>query len=121
MAIRPKTKSRLLILLLAAICIGGVLSGAYLYRERQARHQLNVDRADGMQAFRNHDYLTAIDKLTPLINHRQDDADALYALALSQLSKPSPQPGDIADALERLRRYREMVPTNLDAAHRLLA
>jgi len=117
---RPKTKFRLLILLLLTICIAGALSGLYLYREQQARHQLNVDRGLGMEAFRDRDYATAIEQLTPYVNHRPDDAEALYALALSQLSKPNPLPGDISDALERLRRYLEMVPGNLDAAHRLL-
>ncbi|HUB25373.1 MAG TPA: hypothetical protein VL992_08075 [Tepidisphaeraceae bacterium] len=120
MTLRPKTKRRLTILLIGFLCIVGTLWSLVLYREHQARHELNLDRVRGMEAFQNKDWLTTIDQLTPYINNQPSDAEALYALALAQLSKPNPTSGDIGDALARLRRYRELAPDNIEAAHRLL-
>src|SRR5271165_6122105 len=99
MAIRPKTKHRLLILLLLAVCAGAVISGVYLFRERQIRHELNVDRASGMEAYRARDWGQTIARLTPYVNRRPDDAEAIFALGIAHTRKPAPDREDIGAAI----------------------
>ncbi|MGA2232064.1 MAG: tetratricopeptide repeat protein [Tepidisphaeraceae bacterium] len=109
-----------MILVAGVVCLAVAAAGAYALRERQIRHQLNVARAEGMAAYRAHDWATAIDKLGPYVSRRPDDADAVFGLAIAHTQRHGADSSDIDDAIGYLRRYREMAPANTDAQDRLL-
>lgn len=120
MAIRPKTKRRVLILVLAFTVLCGALYGGYVIRERQIRHMLAVTRMSGMDAYRRHDYGTAIADLSQYMKCRPEDADALFALAEARKSKPEADGHHITEAIGFFRRYVDLVPDNVEAQHELL-
>jgi hypothetical protein len=120
MPIRPKTKRRVTILAAGAVCLVLAAAGAYALRERQLRHQLNLARQEGMDAYRAHEWSLAIDKLGPYVSRRPDDAEAVFGLAIAHTQRPGADAGDIDDAINYLRRYHEIAPDNLVSQDRLL-
>src|SRR5689334_8309253 len=84
MNIRPKTVRRLLIILLA--CGALVATGAAIvnHNNRVKDQAIVAAGAEGMKAFKEGDYATALNQLAIYVAKHKDDADALYAYAISR-------------------------------------
>src|ERR1700678_1659873 len=120
MAIRPKTKRRVSILIGGFTLVVLLIAGLWVYREKQARHLLSQQRVDGMTAFKNGDWSTAVAQLSLYVNRRSDDGEALYALAKAEMQDPDPGEDHLSDAANYLHRYLDLYPDNMDATHELL-
>jgi tetratricopeptide (TPR) repeat protein len=126
MTIRPKTKRRLLILLVGAALFSVVIAWLYSYRIAIAERKLLDDKQAGLEAYRNGDYPTAIDKLREYINHEQKrdpqemDPQALLAFATSSAKVPGKNQDYIVTAVTTLRRYCVMMPDDVHAREQLV-
>lgn len=111
MTIRPKTKRRLLILLIGVALFSVSAAWLYSYRIAVAERKLLQDKQVGLDAYRAGDYQTAIDKLTEYINHEQErnpqgmDPQALLAFANARAKIPTKNEDYIVTAVTTLRRY----------------
>ena len=126
MTIRPKTKRRLLILLTGAALLSVTMAWLYSYRIAIAERKLIQDKQVGIDAYRNGDYQTAIDKLTEYINHEQKrdpqemDPQALLAFANARAKIPTQNEDYIVTAVTTLRRYCILVPNDVQAREQLV-
>lgn len=126
MTIRPKTKRRLLILLVGAALFSVASAWLYSYRIAVAERRLLADKQVGLDAYRDGDYQTAIDKLTEYINHEQTrnpgdmDPQALLAFANARAKVPTANQDYIVTAVSTLRQYCVLVPDDVHAREQLV-
>ncbi len=126
MTIRPKTKRRLLILLIGVALFSVSAAWLYSYRIAVAERKLLQDKQVGLDAYRAGDYQTAIDKLTEYINHEQErnpqgmDPQALLAFANARAKIPTKNEDYIVTAVTTLRRYCALVPDDVHAREHLI-
>ena len=120
MAVRPKTKHRLFILLAALIVLGAVGAGFYVVRMQYRQRYYMQARADGIVAFDNGDYEDAALKLAQYLRHHQDDAEALYLFAQARRQAESEGGQHIVQAMRAYRRVLSMQPDHDDARRQLL-
>jgi tetratricopeptide (TPR) repeat protein len=119
---RPKTKRRLLILLVSlVIVIGGAVTLVVMTTARKARAAQSA-RETGMTAFAKGDYDTALKQLSAYNAYldKKDDADAIYAQAVSRSMVVAPQKQHIKTAIDWLEHYTDLRPNDLKAYHKLL-
>jgi len=126
MIIRPKTKRRLLILLVGAALFSVSAAWLYSYRIAIAERRVLADKQIGLDAYQHGDYQTALDKLTEYINHQQKedaasiDPQALLAYANARAKLPTKNEDYIVSAVTNLRRYCVLVPGDLQAREQLV-
>ncbi|HTL30231.1 MAG TPA: tetratricopeptide repeat protein, partial [Tepidisphaeraceae bacterium] len=120
MNIRPKTVRRLCIILLVVVAL--VATGIWIvnHNNRAKEQAIVAAGAEGMKAFKDGDYATALTKLSPYVARHKDDADALYAYAISRARVELISGRHISEAIMLLDQYRTLKPDNPDANHELL-
>ncbi len=120
MNIRPKTIRRLLIIFL--VCVALVAGGAVIvnHNNRVKEQAITTAGAEGMKAFKEGDYATALNKLGVYVAKHKDDADALYAYAISRAHVEQISGRHISEAIMLLDQYRALKPNNPEANHELL-
>jgi tetratricopeptide (TPR) repeat protein len=120
MNIRPKTIRRLLIIVL--VCVAVVTGGMAIVRHNDRVKEAAIVQAgaDGMKAFKEGDYATALARLGTYVAKHKDDADALYAYAISRSRVEEISGRHITEAIMLLDQYRSMRPNDANANHELL-
>ncbi|MGA3067133.1 MAG: hypothetical protein ABSF29_09835 [Tepidisphaeraceae bacterium] len=120
MSIRPKTKRRMVILILVAALSLTVGFGLYRWRIYLANQKIDAIKADGIAAFRAGDYATAIDKLSIYCTKRKTDPDALLDFAIARSKVPTLDGSHIQQAVHLAHVYCDLQPTDVEAQHFLL-
>jgi tetratricopeptide (TPR) repeat protein len=125
MIIRPKTKRRVLILLIGLAVFSAAAVWLYSYRMMVAENRLQADKEQGLAAYKAADYQTAITKLAEYINHTQKsqkevDPQALLAFANARAKVPTGNQDYIVLAINTLRRYCSVAPDDATARDQLL-
>lgn len=120
MNLRPKTKRRLAILLIACTGAGTVLSALVIHGLSRYEQGHLALREQGMAAFEHGDYRTAAADLSRYLIDDRVDPDAIYALAVCRINLPRPDLGHLLDAKKLFMRYLEIRPGDPDAQHHLL-
>jgi tetratricopeptide (TPR) repeat protein len=125
MIIRPKTKRRVLILLIVFAVFSAAAAWLYSYRMMVAENRLQADKDQGLAAYKAGDYQTAISKLAEYINHTQRsqkevDPQALLAFANARAKVPTGNQDYIVLAITTLRRYCALAPDDATARDQLL-
>jgi Tfp pilus assembly protein PilF len=98
----------------------------YSYRMHVAAAAIERDHIEGLQAYKDGDYETAVDKLAEYINHAQQrgadqvDPQALLAFAIARSKVPLVDAANIPVAINTLRRYCLLQPDDKDAQEQLL-
>jgi tetratricopeptide (TPR) repeat protein len=120
MNIRPKTVRRLCIIFLVVVAI--VAGGIWIvnHNNRVKEQAVNQAGADGMKAFKEGDYATALNKLAVYVAKHKDDPDTLYAYAISRARVEQISGRHISEAIMLLDQYRSLKPNNPQANHELL-
>lgn len=114
------TRRRVAILVAATLSLGGVVGGAYWYRQHQAAAKMAEYRQLGMQLYAQSQYSAALLPLSKYIGRNQLDAPALIAYGRSRALTVEPDNHHIVEGIGILRRYREIAPDDLDAEKLLL-
>jgi tetratricopeptide (TPR) repeat protein len=125
MIIRPKTKRRVLILLIGVAVFSAGAVWLYSYRMMVAENRLQADKDQGLAAYKAGDFQTAITKLAEYINHTQKtqkeiDPQALLAFANARAKVPTGNQDYIVLAINTLRRYCSVAPDDAVARDQLL-
>lgn len=74
------TKRKLVVLLVALLCVSGV-AGLYFFQQHRQREQLAADKRDGMAAYASGEYAEALPHLSRYVGQHKDEADVLLAFA----------------------------------------
>src|SRR3954470_16896890 len=129
MAIRPKTKRRVLILGLVALLVVGAGAGVYFRYVQKRNAELAAWRSAAMSAYAAGDYAAALPQFakyhtearTGQLSRDQVDLEALFAYAKSRASVEM-QPGNrhLVEARGLFERYLALKPGDLEAEHVLL-
>ena len=121
MAIHPKTRRRVTILVLIFVVTCAALVTLYLgIQYRRDRNALE-HRHTGLEAFEAKNYDQALELLPKFIRQHGDDAEVLYALAQSRLNVEVPRSQHVIGAIGILRRLLAANPKHETARHELLA
>jgi tetratricopeptide (TPR) repeat protein len=120
MNLRPKTKTRLSILLMASISLLAAGSTVVVVQLGRYERRLLVHRAAGMNAFQHGDYRTAAVELSRYLGNDRVDAEAIYDYAVARTHLPRPDMGHLLDAQKLFDRFLELQPGDLNAQHQLL-
>src|SRR4051794_19551426 len=99
MNIRPKTVRRLLIIMLA--CGALVAAGIAIvnHNNRVKAQAIIAAGAEGMKAFKEGDYATALTRLSTYVAKHKDDPETLYAYAISRARVESISGRHITEAI----------------------
>jgi tetratricopeptide (TPR) repeat protein len=120
MNLRPKTRQRLMVMLLTALGLTVGLSVlVFTQLNRYERHRQAL-RAAGMDAYQRGDYRTATDDLSKFLSNDRVDSPAIYAYAVSRKNVPKPDMSNLVDARLLLNHYLDLNPGDLKAEHQLL-
>src|SRR5277367_4490856 len=120
MNVRPKTRRRLMVLLIAAVALTVVLSVLVVTQlQRYERHRQAL-RSAGMDAYQRGDYRTASENLAKYLGNDRVDGQAIFAYAVSQKNMPRLDMGNLLDAQQLLKRYLELNNGDPAAEHQLL-
>lgn len=117
---RPTTKRRVIVLATAAVLGSLALGGIYEVRQYQINEQTLEYRKEGMDAFKHGDFARALMPLSKYIEHRQNDAEALFAFGKARSRVEAPNNRNLSEAISYYRRGLELQPDNMDAKHQLL-
>jgi Tfp pilus assembly protein PilF len=120
MSMRPKTKRRLLALVVGTIVVVGGLALLYQHRMSVAAAEIMQYRTDGMAAYQAGDYKTAITDLNVYVTKRKEDADALLAFGVSRSKVPTLDGSYITQSISIIRKYLTLSPGDIETSHRLL-
>src|SRR5688500_9951219 len=107
---RPKTKVRLVILIVVLVLVGGGIAIVYQIRQGQLNSELQAKRDAGMKAFKDGDYLTALTTLSTYVSKRQQDAEAIFAYGKSRALVEEPDGRHINEGIGVMRRFLELQP-----------
>lgn len=120
MTIRPKTKRRVLILIVVSVLIVAGGAAFYGYRQKQIHGQYMDTRALAMKAYEQQHYSEAIPLFSKYSARYPNDKEALYAFAISREKVPEADGSHISHGITLFRHYLELDPGNSDAQHKLL-
>jgi len=120
MSIRPKTKRRVVYLVVGAVLALGLVAGGYRLRMAYYNKIIYQARADGMAAYKAGDYPAAIEKLNIYVIKHRDDPEALMAFGIARSKVPSPDNSNVIQAIAIINRYCTLVPRDIEAQHLLL-
>ena len=120
MAVRPKTKRRLFILLTVLVLLAGAGGGAYAWRMNQIERRILRSRDQGMAAFAEENYIRATQKLGRYVNKYPNDAEALYHFAKAREQAEEVDGSHLAQAMQAYRRLLSLKPDHTAAKRRLL-
>lgn len=126
MAIRPKTRRRLVLLLGIAAIVAVLLAGFVAVRRASIARQQQQQRAAGIEAARDGRHIEALSHLDRAIRDRpdraNDDAELLWWFAQAQQAVPAEDGSSqhLRRAVIALKRVHEMDPENQEAARQLL-
>jgi len=108
MAVRARSRKRLLIILLGAFVVVGGLAGAVMYGKHRAAAQSQAAREAGMTAHAAGQYQQATKSLSEYLDNNSADLEALRAFADSLLTMRYRNPGSTGTAIATLRKIREL-------------
>ena len=120
MAIRAKTKRRLVLFVSALVFLCLLGGGAYAYRMHRLRVWLDRLRVEGLAAFKAGDYQATLEKLYFYIQEHPTDAETLYPFAQSRLKVTTPDGKYLVQAASLLVRVLDIQPDNVEARRTLL-
>ncbi len=121
MAIRTKTKRRLTILAVIAVVIFAAGAGIYTVRMRQIDQQSAQQLQEGLEAFDNGDYYSAMHALgSYLLRMEEPDPDILYKYCKARLHVEEPNGRHLIQAASSLRRLLQLQPGHIRARRDLL-
>ncbi len=121
MAIRTKTKRRLAILAVIAVLV--IAAGACLYtvRMRQIRQRSARKLTEGLDAFEQGDYFSAMHALgSYLLRTEEPDPDILYKYCKARMNVEEPNGKHLLQAAASLRRLLQIQSDHIGARHDLL-
>lgn len=126
MALRPKTKRRLLILASVAAVVAVVVAAVVVVRSRRHDRDRAALRAAGLAAYAAGDYRAAVRNLDKYLSRGNGsgapaDPDVIFAFAVAKAAVPRPDAAYLLDARDLFARYLELRKGDRDAEHRLLA
>ena len=120
MNFRPKTKRRLLILLIGGISIiGAGVIFVVLQLHRYENHRLAF-RAAGMAAFEQGDYRTAADDLSRYLVNDRMDGEAIFDYGIARSKLPQADLKNLIDARDSFKLYLEINNGDVACEHQLL-
>ena len=120
MRLSRRTKRRLIVVAVATGVLVGGLGGWHLARKMQVRRLTAAARVDGMAAYRNGDYGTALTKLSYYLAHQQDDLEALLAFAETRAQIPDVNNQHLVSAIGLYRAALQLDPQNREVLGQLL-
>ncbi len=122
MNMRPKTVRRLVILLSTACLLIALGVGFVFFRLHQRDAALRALRDQGLTAYKQGDYASAMKDLGKYLSpaRNQADAEALFAYAKSRSRIEEPNHKEISEAIFAFKRYLDLKPDDLEARHLLM-
>jgi len=119
---RPTTKRRLLILFTITAVTGGALVGFVAIRRGQLAAKLQQERVDGMAAYKDGRYDQALSLLSDYVGagEHKDDAEAIFAMAVSRSQVALPNGQHLGQAIELLNNFLDLRRGDLEGQHKLL-
>jgi tetratricopeptide (TPR) repeat protein len=120
MSMRPKTKRRLAILVMACLLIAAAGFGLWSFRQHQLQTRIAEAREQGLAAFEQGDYATALRRLSFYVGREKEDVEALYAYGYSRAEIEEPNNRHIAEAIGVFRRVIEIDPNHAQTQKKLL-
>lgn len=118
--IHTRRKRRFAILVTIILLIAGGVVALIYARQWQRAQQDQHQRAVGIEAYENGEYMDAIRALGGYIQRVPDDTEALHLFAQANLKLPSPTGGQVGQAMNALIRVTQLDPKNIEAAEQLL-
>jgi len=120
MRLRPKTVRRLTLLALAGVLVLALGVSALIIRDWRRQQAIDDLRAEGLELYHQAEYREALPILARYTRHRDDDAEALLALARARRAVEVGDGSHLAQAAAALREYRLLEPDDAEAARELL-
>ena len=120
MAIRAKTKRRLVIVLVGSVVITGSAVAFYAVRKQQIRKRHLEWRAEGIAAVEAGDYPTALESLGRYLNRTFYDVEALYAYSQARRNVVEEKGKHLVDTIRILHRVVQLDQENKRARRDLL-
>ena len=120
MNIRPKTKRRLIILVVGFMLVCSVVGGVFYLQRSKFKAKLRADRLAGMDAYHAGDYLTALKHLSNYVSKQKQDLDALFAYGMARANVEEPNRSHIREGINVFRALLDRDPNNLQAKKMLL-
>jgi tetratricopeptide (TPR) repeat protein len=120
MAVRTKTRRRLLILLVGTVLVGLLGAGGYVLRKRQVAARVLRDRNEGYELLEKGDNFQALHKIGPYLQGHPKDVEALlkYAQARSRVEEPNGR--HLLESIALYRQALELQPEHVDSRTQLL-
>ena len=120
MDLRPKTKRRLLLLLVAGVGFFAVtMTVVVVGLHRHEMHRLAF-RTKAMDAFQRGDFRTASENFSKYLGNDQMDSQAIFNYAVARSKMPRADMTNLIDASKLFSRYLELQPGDVEAQHQLL-
>ncbi len=120
MAIRAKTKRRLIILIIGVVVLVGGGLGFVYARKLQIHNKALNSRQIGLTLLEKGDHFMAMLRLRAYLNYKQDDAEVLYKFAQARENVEEPRGEHLVQAIDALERVRELQPDHPTADHEIL-
>lgn len=120
MALHPKAKRRLLILIVGVVVLVVGAGFGYVVRQQQLESRALASRDEGIKLLESGDYFNALHKIGPYVSRHPDDAAVLHQYALARENVREPNGKHLRDAMGMYRRVLAMQPAHEEAATRLL-
>lgn len=120
MNMRPKTKRRLVILILGLLLLAGAGVGFSLWSKSRLNARLAEAREAGMKAAEAGDYPLALQKLSMYVGKNKTDAEALYTYGEARANVIHPNYRHITEAIGVFSTYLQLKPDDERAMYRLL-
>ncbi|MHC4859260.1 MAG: tetratricopeptide repeat protein, partial [Planctomycetota bacterium] len=120
MAIRAKTKKRVLIMLIFVIGLGAAGGGAYWFRQRQFDNRALEARERGMEALERGELEDAINHLAKYLKRFPADVQCLYDLACARRQVALPDRRHVTIAIGLFRQVIDLEPDRAEAQRALM-
>ena len=120
MAIKAKSKRRLVILLVAISLLIGAGVGVFTFRQHQLHRETLESLEAGRAAMAEEDYFTAMHELGRYANRNPEDAEVLYEYSQARRKVESTKGQHLLQTVGVLRRVITMRPEHDDARHDLM-
>lgn len=120
MAMRVKTRRRLLVLLAVVMVAGLAAGGLYGLRRWRLEAELLRSREAGLEALNKHDYPTALHQVGRYVQRHPQDAATLFAYAEAREKTPLQNGQHLLQAAQFYSRVLGLQPQYPEARHRLL-
>lgn len=120
MAVRAKTKRRLVILMVSTLVLIGGVAGVYAVRMKQIEQQTQQFLADGKSHLEAGNHFEAMHALGSYIRENPTDWEVLYQFAHARLKVKEPGDRQVLASMSALARVIDLNPKHPTARHELL-